>query len=283
MEYPLQVYKTFLPSTSLRKYIYCYWLLESDEPDSGETVHRYLPVGCQELLVNFGIPWQDIEMPKSSSLPQFALSGQFTKQRTFRTCGTVNIFSISFKPHGWSLLTGYSASEFSDTMTDVTLLKGPIKELPLRLVARTGQKRAEIANHELRKLFDHNNLLSTNIPIEEIIKFLHTSRGRVNIKELAENYYISLSKLERNFKQLVGLTIKQYAKIMRLQQILKMYPSGGNWANYLFDLGYFDQAHFSKDFKLFTGLAPRKYFHQPKNIVEHYLLSEFTRLDSFWR
>ena len=276
-------YKRYSPPPPLSRYIDCYWSLESDEAVSDEIVQRYLPLGCQELLVNLGSAWQAVEK-QIIDLPQFVISGQFTRERSFKTNGEMRIFSISFKPYGWSLLTGYSAAAFSESVTDVMLLKGVIKELPLKLFeAKSWQERISIANRELLKLLGQKNPFLPDIPIEEIIKSLHVSRGSVNVHEMAKDYYFSLSKLERNFKHLVGLTIKQYAKIVRLQQVLKLYPEAGNFTDHIFDLGYFDQAHFSKEFKLFTGSAPLKYFHNPKNVVEYYLLNELDRLDSFWR
>jgi AraC-like DNA-binding protein len=278
----LKVYKRYAPPPPLQKYIDCYWSLESNGLDSEED-HRYLPLGCQELLINLGDTWQETD-PQNISIPQSSVSGQFTKQKTFKTHGEVHLFSISFKPYGWSLLSGYSAAEFSETMTDATLLKRFWKSLSQKLLeAKTEQERIGITNRELYKYANNHVITSVNIPIEDMIKSLYASRGKTKVKEFAEFYCISLSKLERNFKDLVGLTVKQYARILRLHQILEQYPQSENWVNSIFDLGYFDQAHFTKEFKNFTGTTPGRYPQHSKDIIEEYLLTEFYRLDSLWR
>ncbi|NPV56241.1 MAG: hypothetical protein HPY76_06160 [Anaerolineae bacterium] len=112
----MQTYQTAQPPKYLEEYVDCYWILEKDAPAALEGTHRYLPLGCQELLVNFGNPWRDTEKP-GARIPASSVSGQFIRRRTFITQGPIRIFSISFKPYGWSLLTGYPAFEFSNTMT----------------------------------------------------------------------------------------------------------------------------------------------------------------------
>jgi len=63
------------------------------------------------------------------------------------------------------------------------------------------------------------------------------------------------------FHESVGLTPKRYTRILRFQGALAQMarrPSG-SWADLALELGYSDQAHFNRDFREFSGLAPGVY------------------------
>lgn len=73
---------------------------------------------------------------------------------------------------------------------------------------------------------------------------------------------ISHRQLRRLFKYYIGDTPKTFSKVVRFQNILKAKPSKQSLKqNKLFyDLGYYDQAHFIKEFKNFYGVTPSKAF-----------------------
>ncbi|MEL6924825.1 MAG: helix-turn-helix domain-containing protein, partial [Bacteroidota bacterium] len=72
------------------------------------------------------------------------------------------------------------------------------------------------------------------------------------------NTGISPRQLRRLFKFYIGDTPKTFCKVVRFQHILKAKHSRQSLRhNKLFyDLGYYDQAHFIKDFKHLYGLTP---------------------------
>ena len=67
--------------------------------------------------------------------------------------------------------------------------------------------------------------------------------------------------LERLFRRYVGLSPKWVLRCYRLQQAANRLTSGEAFdlAELAQELGYFDQAHFSKDFKQVTGHPPGHY------------------------
>ncbi|MEO1451189.1 MAG: helix-turn-helix domain-containing protein, partial [Bacteroidota bacterium] len=73
---------------------------------------------------------------------------------------------------------------------------------------------------------------------------------------------VSPRQLRRLFKYYIGDTPKSFSKVVRFQNILKAKPSTQSLRqNKLFyDLGYYDQAHFIKDFKNFYGVTPTRAF-----------------------
>jgi AraC-like DNA-binding protein len=63
------------------------------------------------------------------------------------------------------------------------------------------------------------------------------------------------------FTKYVGLTPKQFLRVMKFQQTLQSIEqtSVPNWSQLALDCGYYDQAHFINDFRSFSGLTPNEY------------------------
>ncbi len=73
------------------------------------------------------------------------------------------------------------------------------------------------------------------------------------------------------FKKQVGITPKAYLKIMRFQKTINEIEQSGNidWALLSHDCGFYDQAHFINDFKLFSGFAPEEYIKRKSKYVNY--------------
>jgi AraC-like DNA-binding protein len=65
-------------------------------------------------------------------------------------------------------------------------------------------------------------------------------------------------KLERLFVPRMGVSVKKFSKIVRFHEVHKVLSEEGleNLSSKVLEKGYFDQAHFNRDFKKLTGLKP---------------------------
>jgi AraC-like DNA-binding protein len=73
--------------------------------------------------------------------------------------------------------------------------------------------------------------------------------------------HISKRTLQRLFNQYVGVSPKWVIKRYRLHDAVEQLATGAvvDWPRLALDLGYFDQAHFIKDFKMLVGTPPGEY------------------------
>ncbi len=91
------------------------------------------------------------------------------------------------------------------------------------------------------------------------IAYAHQRRGLVRVPELARHVGVSPRQLERVFAERVGVTPKNYLRVMRFQEVLRTLRGGVRstaWAEVATSHGYYDQAHFIRDFKMFVGVTP---------------------------
>ncbi|RRD60767.1 helix-turn-helix domain-containing protein [Tannerella forsythia] len=78
-----------------------------------------------------------------------------------------------------------------------------------------------------------------------------------------KNICLSQRQFERNFKEFTGFSLRKYIKIKRFKQVFRYLQSTKNKENLTeiaYRFGYYDQAHFNRNFKEFTNLSPLQLF-----------------------
>lgn len=90
---------------------------------------------------------------------------------------------------------------------------------------------------------------------------LQRTDGRVGIGTLTEALGCSRQHLIGGFHRQIGLSPKKVARILRLNRILRRLETTDHpdWAGLALDGGYYDQAHFNRDFRHFTGSTPGEF------------------------
>ncbi|MED1953499.1 helix-turn-helix domain-containing protein [Brevibacillus centrosporus] len=103
-------------------------------------------------------------------------------------------------------------------------------------------------------------LLSSEHPtglLPYCLQQIYQSKGNVTVDTLAEDIGLSSRYIRKKFVDTLGLSPKQYSRITRFQNTLSAMmnrtSTSGTIAN---EHGYYDQAHFIKDFKHFSLFTP---------------------------
>lgn len=93
------------------------------------------------------------------------------------------------------------------------------------------------------------------------LRQLQQSGGSLSIAALADEIGCSRKHLITQFREHIGLTPKTVARILRFQEVIKMVNGATeiDWAEIALAAGYYDQAHFSRDFRALAGLSPSDY------------------------
>ena len=106
--------------------------------------------------------------------------------------------------------------------------------------------------------------------IQTAAKFLHRTRGQYRIAELADACDLSVRQLERGFQQVIGASPRTFARTIRFQEAQRrlMFDPEVDLTELAYACGYFDQAHFIKDFKAFVGKTPTEYARQMRQMQE---------------
>lgn len=99
--------------------------------------------------------------------------------------------------------------------------------------------------------------------ITAALERIHAAKGMLRIKDLAKGLYISQDAFEKRFRRSVGVAPKQFAFITKMKDVVARALNNQSMTDIAFDAGYYDQPHFNKDFKLFTGQTPTEFMKAP--------------------
>jgi AraC-like DNA-binding protein len=94
-----------------------------------------------------------------------------------------------------------------------------------------------------------------------IIDMVYRCGGQVSVEELSLACHVSNRTMERLFKEHVGIPPKEFMRIVRFQEVLKRLRQAGKVSEesllrVAFELGYYDHAHLTNEFKKYAGILP---------------------------
>ena len=135
--------------------------------------------------------------------------------------------------------------------------KSSIHEVEEKLViAHTDAQRINIVEQFLLTQLQD---IQTDKLIVEAVKMILDSKGTIRIKELNEHLFISQSPFEKRFRKIVGTSAKKFASIVRFNSVMENLRKTKSITEICYENGFFDPAHFIKDFKQFTGDTPENF------------------------
>lgn len=265
-------YTEIKPAPSIEKYISCYCILENCMDPMPRRMFRLIPEAQPQLVLYYGDDNYIDHQSDKRILPDHPLIGPLTTYRLFEAIGKVGLFSIVFKAEGLSLLINDSLKGLNDRCLASDLLGSFVNDLRNKILdAKNNQERISIADRELYYFFSKADTSKIKLPFNSIIRFIKQKDGNIDIDKLASQCNCSLSKLERHFKEIMSISPKKYAKIIRFQKAIRKGVQSTDLMDIAISLGYYDQSHFIKEFKSFTGYTPSSYFKSDENYKAEFL------------
>ena len=172
-------------------------------------------------------------------------------------------FAVCFYPHGLANFLSVPIKELANKETPLAELFGDqtASELEQKISnAESTESRIRIIENFLFKKL--NDPLSIDSIVKATIDTMFLTSGAISIKEILRDDASKRRQLERKFIKQVGISPKQLCKVIRLQTVLKMMlnQESESLSQIAYDGEYYDQAHFTKDFKEFTGMTPKQFF-----------------------
>ena len=251
------------PSKTLAPFIKRYWAIENVLNKDDRCVQRIIPTGLTELLLYFTQRPKILNNNKYLS-DNVALYGHQNDFYDIELTGDLSVFSIVFQPQGLMQF-------FKFPLHEIYNLNVPLKHL----IGQTGRDLEEKMSkattfHQRVNIVETYlwNLLKTNFVdfefrrINHIVELIRQTYGNTNISQLASEACLCRRQFERIFAEHVGISPKQYLKIIRFQYALFQRQLNENldMIDLSYKSGYFDQSHFINDFKSLCGLTPKQYF-----------------------
>jgi AraC-like DNA-binding protein len=254
-----------IPATSpLYGLVDVFWYFDTSSSSAATSgQERVLPTGTFEFVFNLTGDQTQVYASSDPELP-IKLSGAMmcgVHSRYFLLDAERNgrVVGAHFKPGGAYPFLRDSAATFLNRHVDLCFAIGPAADtMRQELAALSGAE----------AVFDH---LETFLVSKINSQKRHVPAVATVLAELEANPFtdrttrleigMTRKALIEAFKRQVGLTPKKFARVLRFQQVLnEVAPAASiNWADIAQRCGYYDQAHFGRDFKEFSGFSPRGY------------------------
>jgi AraC-like DNA-binding protein len=255
-------YKVYDPSPELQPFVKCFWTLD-DERKQELVKQRVVPDGCMEMIFHYGDLYkQYFEKGTSIVQPRSFIFGQITKYIEIAPTGASGIVAARFFPEGLEPFLSIPISTLENKAISLDNIFGKNgKALEDEVLSAAGnlQRIKLIESFLVSMLADPQKIDSITKACVEII---FQSQGQLDVMQLAGKMNINRRNMERKFIAAIGLSPKQLSKVTRLQAAMKMLEQKkfSSLTSLAYENGYYDQAHFIKDFKEFTGLSPKSFF-----------------------
>ncbi|MGO4289717.1 helix-turn-helix domain-containing protein [Chitinophaga sp. RAB17] len=248
----------FSPSHILKPYVQGYWVFSTETDMTDQT---FFPSGYIDFAVNISggsastiINGRPIDMPKVEVLGQLTVPTRLSVTR-----GT-EVLIARIHPHANALFFPNPIAEFTNDSVDLEGLLGKESgEFYDRLIhaGSLEQKVRELDLFLFQRLQKSRKLSNKITMLERICSHISAEGELFNIKYLSDKYGFSERYIQKLFLDNVGLTPRAFFQIQRFNKSLQLIQSGNiPLTTIAYDCGYFDQAHFIKEFKRFTGLTP---------------------------
>ncbi|SFP00997.1 transcriptional regulator, AraC family [Chitinophaga sp. YR627] len=249
----LQLYNAIV---QLQPYIRLICTMECDDDIDIRHV-RVLPDTCTELFINYTttpLAIIDNELYKCS-----IITSRMSQPMDVQMRKGAGVIAICFQPGMAYKFFHLSMHTLTDTTAELAdVWKGMAIEMEEKL-ADAGDNVTRVAivqQYLLRQLANSKD----DRQITNCLLLAQRSSEPLSVQQLTKNAGISQRYLLRKFQQYVGLSPKEYLKVnrfVRSLQHLKKYPHQ-SLTHIAYESGYYDQAHFIRDYNVYSGHTPRE-------------------------
>jgi AraC-like DNA-binding protein len=230
----------------LDRFLDHFWIVDWDLGTQPPYVQRTLPYPCVHLVFDsarsgiWGVP-----------------TGAFD----YELKGAGKVCGLRFRPGAFRAILGRPLQSIADQVLGLSEVFPWIDAAATRAVLDCADDAAMIAAA--------TRLLAPLLPapdpqverIAAILRLAETTPGLTQVEQLAEHGGIGVRSLQQLFSEYVGVSPKWVIRRFRLHEAADRLAHGidTDLASLAQELGYYDQAHFSADFRKLVGESPAHY------------------------
>jgi len=245
------------PCKALHNFIDSYWFIDAFQP-ANSICNEYLhPDGGFGIIFNFG---NTLSFDNKTNKEMCFFDGTNTKTRLLGLSGHINAIGIRFKPSAAHAFLPVSLRDLKNET--ISLADAGLKNLSnLHNVLATYtslKNKTQALDKAMFNCFDINSK-PTAVDLQAL-RIIKNNRGLLPVEKVVQQLGMSQRKLERLFSLQVGMTPAEYSKTIRIKHArdsLKQLTM--SYQDIQFNLEYFDQSHFIKQFKSVVGITPGQY------------------------
>ncbi len=267
------LYKEFQPPAYFSHHIECYWEMELT-PGELDNPFEALSPDCTFDILFASLPlftkysadgiWKKIN-------PGATFMGQKTSSINFTVRESAKVFGIRFKPFAFANLIKIPLFHLNDKIFALDKLFdlniNDRKSIQQILQSKEVSEKIEMAEALILNLL--KKPLSVDQTLRAQLNYIMDRKGLIKINELFSEFGISKVTLRKHFIHKMGLSPKKVSRIWRINYFLELQKNKPkyNLTELCLEAGFYDQAHFIKEFKSFFGSCPNHFFKQGSQLI----------------
>ena len=232
-------YREFEPDLRLKDFIKSYWYFNIRT----NTVKPFdvLPDGYFDLMV----------VIKENQIVATRLTGIWSKSISISYSENTEVFGIRFKPLSIGGLFRFNIKDSLDDSQNVLLRDFDLNEqILIDCLNGFPEFLVNYLDKQFLKLLPNNR---TDGRLKKCFELIDTTVGNIKVDEISQTIGLSSRQLHRLVNKMIGIGIKDYSKIIRFKKSLRVVKDSKS--DYFH---YYDQSHYIREIKQFTGLTPEK-------------------------
>lgn len=246
------------PSADLAAHVENFWFMRGRGPGAMPEGHKILPDGSLEFVFQLGDPFFERSQDGGWRLQSHGLLvGQMERRVDIKPSGVIHTVGVHFFPAGACAFIEGDLSRFLNLIAPLGPAVGEdIGPILARLRrARSPERRVAVVEDFLRARQRPGDPAMAKASSQ-----LAEGTDAVDIEALARQFKLSDRQFRRRFEAAVGLGPKRFARLIRFQRVFeeRREHDARAWSDVALDCGYYDQAHFNRDFRAFAGVKPRE-------------------------
>ncbi len=248
------VYQEIKPAEDLVPFIHSYWIFAYFPEDGQVLEHTIIPDGACSLLFSY---------QERQPIGPVLLFGPQEQNFVATVSPNSVTLGIRFMPGAVAAILDTSPEAFLNQ----TVLAQPLIE-GLDVPAILSQFECEASDFSfLDKILDSwisRKTIEIDEKVQQAVQYILENGGNIKVGELPSMVFLSERQFQRRFRQAVGMSAKVFARIRRMRQaIIDIILTDKSYQDVVFDRGFFDRAHLSRDFSAIAGIPPK--------VLEEYL------------
>jgi AraC-like DNA-binding protein len=249
----------YTPHILLQEFIQCIMVVNAEVKEGEPHIISYPPTPQHSLFfyINDRIKVRKQGDDNFNLQPRGVLVGLQSTSVRLDVNRSHKAVRVGFQPGGMYRLLGFSMAEMIDGSYDATDVLGNEIEGVIEKL-QEAESFDDIKTIIEDYLLDQVKTLKQPMPFDKAILELIRLNGNIPIEKVASMACLSLRQFERVSKERIGFSPKMFARLVRFSKAYRLrenFPAM-TWTNIAHSCGYFDQMHFIRDFREFTGINP---------------------------
>lgn len=243
-------YKEYIPYNNLNSIVDTIWLATNFNQ---EIESRIIPDGHIDVI--FELDKETYNYSKN----KIRVSGMMTTYKKVTSKKNSKTIGVRFKAGQFNTISNIPVSELkNETLSASDIFPHFNYSILDKLIECKNQfGKIMLVNDFITNIIQWNKVNKNKLEFS-VCKSIETNFQDIDLAKIAKEHSISLRQLERRFKAIVGVTMKEYHAITRFNKTMKHISTNPDTSllHVAFDMGYFDHSHLTKEIHKMSGLNP---------------------------